>query len=69
MNGTHTEEWARLRVDGRVNKTPTVLVSGGSGIKRKVMAQQGSISSKKRKRGVGGVRTEGRTEQAEPWWR
>lgn len=32
-------------VDGGVNTTPTVLVSGGSGTKRKVMAQQGSISS------------------------
>lgn len=30
---------------GWVNKTPTVLVSGGSGTERKVMAQQGSVSS------------------------
>lgn len=30
---------------GQVNKTPTVLVSGGSGTERKVMAQRGSISS------------------------
>lgn len=30
---------------GQVNKTPTVLVSGGSGTVRKVMAQRGSIRS------------------------
>lgn len=30
---------------GWVNKTSTVLVSGGSGTEKKVMAQQGSISS------------------------
>lgn len=35
----------RAGVDGGVNKTQDVLVSGGSGTKRKVMAQQGSISS------------------------
>lgn len=48
-----------------LTKTPTALVSGGSGTKRKVMAQQGSISSlgqqkktnknKKRTSGPGGV--------------
>lgn len=36
---------AGVVVDGWVNRTPTVLVSGGSGTERKVMAQRGSISS------------------------
>lgn len=47
---THTEGWGGLGGGGRgvwwmLTKTPTALVSGGSGTKRKVMAQQGSISS------------------------
>lgn len=43
-------EWYTYRGVGRagggerVNRTPTVLVSGGSGTEKKVMAQQGSIS-------------------------
>lgn len=44
MNGTHTGV-GRAGGGGRVNKTPTALVSGESGTERKVMAQQGSISS------------------------
>lgn len=31
--------------EGQVNRTPGVLVSGGSGTEWRVMAQQGSISS------------------------
>lgn len=44
VNGTHTEGWSGLGWRAG-NKTPTMLVSGGSGTERKVMAQQGSISS------------------------
>lgn len=64
QRGVGWEVWAGGK-EGRLTKLQLVLVSGGSGTKREVMAQQGSISFSLTR----GSRDEGRgrPEQAEPW--